>query len=59
MSSRSWQQRIQDILTAINDIQNRVGYLTFEQFASDTTITKAVLYDFIIIGEAANQIPTE
>ena len=57
MSSRAWQQRIQDILTAINDIQNRVVHLTFEQFASDTTIAKAVLYDFIIIGEAANQIP--
>ncbi|AFZ28684.1 protein of unknown function DUF86 [Gloeocapsa sp. PCC 7428] len=59
VSSRNWQLRVQDILTAIVEIQQRTIHITFEDFEQDKTLVKAVLYDFIIIGEATRNIPTE
>jgi len=57
MSSRSAKARIQDILNAIDSIQSRTAGMSFNQFSQDETIVKAVLYDLIIIGEAAINIP--
>jgi uncharacterized protein with HEPN domain len=31
--------------------------MSFEKFQGDETVTKAVLYDFVIIGEATRNIP--
>ncbi len=59
MSFRKWLLRVQDILTAIAGIQKSTANMTFEDFAAEETIVKAVLYDFIVIGEAARNIPTE
>ncbi len=59
MSSRSWWLRTQDILTAISEIQQRTYGMTFAAFEDDATIVKAVLYDFIIIGEATRYIPAD
>ena len=53
MSSRSAKERIQDILSAIDSIQSRTAGISFDQFSQNETIVKAVLYDLIIIGEAA------
>lgn len=33
--------------------------MVFEEFISEETIIKAFLYDFIVMGEAARNIPTE
>ena len=33
--------------------------MAFEQFQGNETIAKAVLYDFIIIGEAAINVPSD
>ncbi|MEM8604831.1 MAG: DUF86 domain-containing protein [Cyanobacteria bacterium P01_H01_bin.121] len=59
MSSRGWLIRVQDILNAIESIQSAIGTRTFEEFTDDSILLKAVLYDFVIIGEAAANIPTE
>jgi len=59
VSSRDWLLRIHDILTAISAIQARTSAISFEVFEDDETIFKAVLYDFIIIGEASANIPEE
>jgi len=59
MSSRSSRQRIQDILDAIYSIQTRTANMTFDEFCQNETIVKAVLYDFVIIGEAAINIPAD
>ena len=59
MSSRSSKERIQDILNAINSIQTRTASLDFDGFSANETMVKSVLYDLIIIGEAAINIPTE
>ena len=56
MSSRPDTARIQDILNSISSIQKRLSGLNFEQFCNDETVQKAVLYDLIIIGEAAKSI---
>ena len=59
MPSRDWQFRIRDIVQAITAIQQNIGSMDFEDFQGQDTIVKAVLYDFLIIGEAAINIPTE
>lgn len=59
MSSRSAKERIQDILNAIDSIQSRTADMGFDQFSQDETIVKAVLYDLIVIGEAAINIPAD
>ncbi|ACK65895.1 protein of unknown function DUF86 [Rippkaea orientalis PCC 8801] len=59
MSSRGYIERIKDILEAIKSIQNRTKNLNFNSFKTNETIIKAVLYDLIIIGEAATNISDE
>jgi uncharacterized protein with HEPN domain len=57
--SRNWQQRIQDIQSAIAKIQNYTEQLTFDEFQNQPAIVDAVLYNFTIIGEAARTIPED
>jgi uncharacterized protein with HEPN domain len=57
VSPRDWEERIQDILEAINEIQTFTNGMDFEAFSSDIKTVKAVELDLIVIGEAANQIP--
>lgn len=59
MSSRDWLLRIYDILNAIKAIQARTSAISFETFEDNDTLLKAVLYDFIVIGEASANIPIE
>ncbi len=59
MSSRSWQERIKDILNSIAAIRSRTSNLRFAEFEQNETVIKAVLFDFIIIGEATRNIPSE
>lgn len=59
MPSRDWRFCIRDMIQAIVAIQNRVADLTFVDFQTNETIAKAVFYDFLIIGEAAINIPPE
>jgi len=59
MSSRSAKARIQDILNAIDSIQSRTAGMSFNQFSQDETIVKSVLYDLIVIGEAAINVPAD
>lgn len=57
--SRNWQQRIQDIQSAIAKIQNYTEQLTFDEFQNNPAIVDAVLYNFTIIGEAVRMIPED
>ena len=59
MSPRDWHERIQDILDAIAEIQTFTRGMDFDTFRADAKTLKAVELDFIVIGEAANQIPDE
>jgi uncharacterized protein with HEPN domain len=59
MSSRSWQLRIGDILEAIADIEKWTAGKTWVEFEKDRILAQAVLYKFIVIGEAAANVPEE
>ena len=59
MSPRAWQDRIRDILDAIAEIETFTRGMDFEAFQEDDKSVRAVAMNFIIIGEAANQIPEE
>ena len=59
MSPRGWQDRIRDILDAIAGIQKFTRGMDYETFKEDDKSIRAVEMNFIIIGEAANQIPEE
>lgn len=59
MSSRSADERIQDILDAIAELQVFTQDMDFAQFQNDLKTVKAVELNFIVIGEAASQIPSE
>ena len=59
MSPRAWKERIRDILDAIAEIQKFTYGMDFEAFRVDDKTIRSVEMNFIIIGEAANQIPEE
>lgn len=57
VSSRNWSLRIQDILDAIEAIQQRIQNMSFEDFTANDVVVESVLYKFIVIGEASANIP--
>ena len=59
MLPRDWQDRVRDILDAIAEIQKFTDGMKFESFKDDEKTIRAVEMNFIIIGEAAGQIPQE
>jgi len=59
MSPRDWRDRIREILEAISEIQKFTQDMNYETFKMDEKSIRAVEMNFIIIGEAANQIPEE
>ena len=59
MPSRDWRLRLQDIVESIDEILQRTAAMEFEDFTTNRTIVKAVLYDLGIIGEAARNIPSD
>ncbi len=56
MSSRKWNLRVQDILERIEAISQSVNNLSFEDLQNNENLTKAVLFDLLVIGEAAANI---
>jgi len=59
VSPRDWRNRIRDILDAIAEIQKFTRGMSYEAFKEDDKAVRAVEMNFIIIGEAASQIPEE
>ena len=51
-------KKLQDILAAIEAIET-YSVSSQDEFLSDSKTQDAILYNLIIIGEAANQIPEE
>lgn len=52
------ENRLRDILAAIEAIKS-YSVSSYEEFVSDDKTQDAILYNLIIIGEAANQISDE
>lgn len=57
MSKRNEQLLVADILQAINKIERYLANMSYETFLTDEKTIDAVVRNFEIIGEAANQIP--
>ena len=56
MSPRNWQERIDDILDAVDEVERFIDGMSFEQFAQDTKTIYAVSFAIATIGEAAGDI---
>ena len=59
MSRRLWNYRIKDILESINKIQKYVDRMEFKDFRKDEKTIDAVIRNFIVIREAARNVPDE
>jgi uncharacterized protein with HEPN domain len=59
VSSRDWRSRVQDILIAIETVQQRIDGLDFQAFEGNLILAESVIYQLIIIGEAAANIPQD
>lgn len=59
MSPRDWRDRVRDILSAILEIRQFTNDMDYASFCKDGKAIRAVEMNFIIIGEAASQIPGE
>jgi uncharacterized protein with HEPN domain len=49
----------EDIAEAIREIEEFMGDLSFDRFAKDTKVIRAVTMDLIAIGEAAKHVPAD
>jgi uncharacterized protein with HEPN domain len=56
---RRTKERIQDILDAVSRIRKFTAGMSFDDFQNDERTVQAVEYNFIVIGEAAGQVPPE
>ena len=59
MSVRSWQERLEDILAGIAEIETFIAGLSRDEFLADAKTLKAVAADLTIIGEAAAHVPAD
>jgi len=59
VSPRSWQALVEDIVSAVERIENYTSGMDAPAFAEDTRTIDAVIRNFIVIGEASRHIPTE
>lgn len=59
MPPREWRFRLQDILAAIQQVQDYTTGMDLESFAASAVVVDAVLYRIAVIGEAARAIPDE
>jgi uncharacterized protein with HEPN domain len=57
MKARDYRDYLQDIFDAVNDIENFVGNMTYEEFIKDRKTLNAVVRSIEIIGEASENIP--
>lgn len=57
MPKREWRFLITDILYSIEKIERYTKGMSFSDFKSNELVIDAVIKNFEVIGEAANQIP--
>ena len=57
--TRSVKLYLEDIGNAINEIEEFMKDLSFDEFAENALAIRAVTMDFIVIGEAAKHLPAE
>ncbi len=56
---RNWELFVEDMLRAINRIQERSAGRSFEEFADDQDSLEIVAWNFQVLGEASTHIPAD
>lgn len=56
---RSWRLFIQDMIESCKKVQSYTDGLDHEAFSADTLVYDATLRNLVLIGEAANHIPSD
>ena len=59
MPEHGWAFRLQHILDAIEFVSRNLEGVTFEEFASNEVLVRAILHTLEMAGEAARAIPQE
>jgi uncharacterized protein with HEPN domain len=59
VSSRSWKERLEDILTCARNIKEFTAGRSLDDFLDDPITVRAVAYEFITMGEAARTVPPD
>jgi uncharacterized protein with HEPN domain len=59
MKKRDYGDFVQDILDSINDVENFIDGMEFEDFINDKKTIYSVVRAIEIIGEAAKNIPEQ
>jgi uncharacterized protein with HEPN domain len=59
VSPRTWQQRIEDILSCAKNIKDYTEGMSYEAFLDDPKTIRALAFEFTTIGEATRAIPME
>jgi uncharacterized protein with HEPN domain len=59
VSTKRWQERIDDILQAVAEIDSFIVGMDESSFLADVKTIKAVVANLTIIGEAARYVPDE
>jgi len=57
MTAKDYKDYVQDILDAVNEIEEFVIGMTFQDFLKDRKTINAVIRSMEVIGEAAKNIP--
>jgi uncharacterized protein with HEPN domain len=57
MIRRDYRDYLQDVLEAVNDVEDFVGDMSFEEFSRDRKTINAVVRSIEVIGEASKNIP--
>ena len=57
MIKRVYTDYVQDILDSINDIENYIKGMNFNDFKNDRKTINAVIRSMEVIGEASKKIP--
>ena len=57
MKKRNYQDYLKDILDSINDIEEFIRNMSFEEFKKDKKTINAVVRSIEVMGEATKNIP--
>ena len=57
--SRDWRLRVDDMVAAVNRSLAFTAGMSLDSFRADERTANAVLYDLLVIGEAAARLPEE
>jgi uncharacterized protein with HEPN domain len=56
---RTWQERVEDIPTCAQNVQNFTTGMDFDAFLDDPRTIRAVAFEFTTIGEASRAAPQD